>query len=189
MPRSIFPSMIASTSGSTSASTSWIDFGFDAGPHCLFDCSVTLRSDSSWGTYLGDPAIDPVAGQFGNAQPVCLNASAPPTCPPGAKLYGFPGPSWQTDLSSISGAEWIWGPDSHLTMTSDDAVFYFVKKVLLPGPATGFLRIGCSGRPRLRSTSTDTSSRASGARRTRTGAGRRRRAPQRVRSLVGARRR
>jgi hypothetical protein len=109
--------------------------GTDALPTCSgATCSVTFVSDSSWGAYDGDPAITPSARNLGMAQPICLNATSPPSCPTGALLYGNLGTGWAFSLATIAGAEWIWGPGIAASDVADLRRFYF-SRVFIVGLA------------------------------------------------------
>ena len=95
--------------------------------------TLTVVSDTTWkvsGTPFGTNA--PVL--LGTAEAVCLNASAPANCPPGAVLYGAAGTGWLADLSSIPGAIWIWAPGiTGQTYPADLQAFWFSKVVNVPG--------------------------------------------------------
>jgi len=83
-------------------------------------------SDTSWA----------VNGGF--AQAVCLNSSAPATCPAGATIYGYAGAGWGTNLAAIPGAAWILGPGvTGATTPAELANFTFTKSFFLNGTPTG----------------------------------------------------
>src|SRR4051812_25959912 len=67
--------------------------------------TVWVVSDSTWAV------TNPTGTFLGFAQNVCLSAGVPSNCPAGAMLYGYPHRGWETNISSIPGATWIWAPD------------------------------------------------------------------------------
>lgn len=104
--------------------------------------TITFASGPTWQAFDADPA-GPGATLLGNAQNVCLNASAPSGCPPGALLYGWPGGGWFANLAAIPGANWIWGPGvTAATRPAELAQFYFAKTIDVPGtPTAAVLRV------------------------------------------------
>src|SRR5215471_13159112 len=78
---------------------------------CDGECTLSFASGADWRAYDDDPASNAGAIFLGSAQPVCLNASAPPNCPANAFNYGLAGSAWGVSLSMIPGALWIWGPN------------------------------------------------------------------------------
>jgi len=88
-------------------------------------------SDTTWQVFDADPSLGPV-NSLGNAQLVCLNAYAPSPCPPGATLYGWSPGGWTADLSSISGAHWIWAQNiTGQTSPAEYNKYYFSKTIQL----------------------------------------------------------
>jgi hypothetical protein len=85
------------------------------------------------------------------AQNVCLNASAPVNCPPGATVYGHPAAGWQADLGPIPGATWIWAPSvDGRTMGADGAAFAFRKSINVPGqPTAGAVHVAVDDLARI----------------------------------------
>jgi len=110
---------------------------------------LPIVSDTTWRVY------DINGVDLGNAQNVCLNASAPSNCPIGAMpsptLYGYPSLSgWNPKLSSTSTpqakliwaqATWIWAPRTRvdalpltgLTTPAANASFSFKKEFYICG--------------------------------------------------------
>lgn len=85
---------------------------------------------------------DSLNSTIGFAQFVCLRPTTPANCPAGATNYNFAwtGTSiWDTDLSSIPGAGWIWAPGiSGLTPNASLASYSFSKSFDLgPAPVSG----------------------------------------------------
>lgn len=95
--------------------------------------SVSFSSGPGW------TAADSGGTPIGNAQNVCLNASAPSPCPAGATLWGYGGSGWGQSLAAIAGATWIWAPG--LTGTSPNASlarYSFSNTITVGGtPVTG----------------------------------------------------
>jgi hypothetical protein len=98
-------------------------------------------SDASWTVYEMNPIEDASARPLGPAQPVCLNALSPTTCPSGAVSWDYTGTEWETDLSSIPGAAWIWAPVLSATSPADLQRFVFVRQFQLGVRPTGTLAI------------------------------------------------
>ena len=99
--------------------------------------TLTFVSDTTWEVTDADPSGPGPVNSLGFAQKVCLHASAPSPCPSGATLYGFPSTGWSADLSSISGAAWIWAPGiTGATSPAFPAEFFFSKAFNLPGAPT-----------------------------------------------------
>lgn len=99
--------------------------------------TIPFVSDTTW-------IVSDTAGTFlGSAQNVCVNASVPSNCPPGATLYGFAGGGWMADLSDIPSATWIWAPGiTGETSPAFPAEFFFSKTFNLPGtPIAGTLSV------------------------------------------------
>lgn len=88
-------------------------------------------------TFASDPTWLPAS------QNVCLNASSPSPCPPGATLYGYSGSGWTANLSSIPGATWIWAAGiTGATMPAFPAEYTFSKTFDIQGvPLGGSLSI------------------------------------------------
>jgi len=102
---------------------------------------LTVVSDTTWAVR----AISKTSGLptvLGRAEAVCLNAVAPPNCPPDAVQYGA-SDGWFADLSSIPGAIWIWAPNIEgSTPRADLQTFWFSKVITLPAePLTGSISI------------------------------------------------
>ena len=98
--------------------------------------TIGFVSDSSWEVFQG-------SGFIGNAQTVCLNATAPVNCPAGAVLYGVVG-GWGANLTSIPDAHWIWAPGVSGNTSPIQLVGYsFVKSFTVngTGPLTGSIKI------------------------------------------------
>jgi hypothetical protein len=88
---------------------------------------------------------------FATAKRVCLNASFPANCPPGAFLYGSEATDWRADLSSIPDAKWIWRGDTNLQAIGDLATFRASKTVIIPGmPLSATLYIAVDDFARIR---------------------------------------
>ena len=88
--------------------------------------TITFVSDPTW-----------------SGQNVCLNAFSPLVCPAGATVYGYPGSGWGTDLSTISGARWLWMSGVTGSSASYPAVASFSKSFSPPGtPISGSISIG-----------------------------------------------
>src|SRR5262249_46468778 len=64
------------------------------------DAQVNVVSDTTW------TVSDANGNPLGNAQNVCLNATAPSNCPAGATQYGYGGNAWTANLTGIPGATW-----------------------------------------------------------------------------------
>lgn len=100
--------------------------------------TINIVSDTTW------TVSDSNGTDLGNAQNVCLNATAPSNCPAGATLYGYPhGGGWTADLSSILGATWIWAPNiTGTTSPAANAEFTFQKQFYLCGaPRDGTISV------------------------------------------------
>jgi hypothetical protein len=93
-----------------------------------FGFTITFASDATW-----------------SAQNVCVNALSPPNCPLGATLYGTggAGAGWPADLSSISGATWIWASGiTGATSPAYPAEYTFSKAFDLPDiPGAGSISV------------------------------------------------
>lgn len=100
--------------------------------------TVAIVSNTHW------TVTDASGHPIGNAQAVCLNASAPLGCPAGATRYGYPLPAWTADLSGIPGATWIWAPGvTGATSPAASAEFTFTAAFYLCGPpASGTIFLG-----------------------------------------------
>ena len=98
---------------------------------------ITFTSGPDWQVYAANPSGSATTS-LGLAQQVCLNYSSPQSCPNGAIVYGNPaGGGWSADLSSISGAFWIWAPKVTGSTTKADLKYYYFSKTLeLPGSPT-----------------------------------------------------
>src|SRR6266550_5641362 len=101
------------------------------------DVTINVVSDTNW------TVSDANGNSLGNAQNVCLNATAPSNCPAGATLYGYAGPDWTANLSSIPGATWIWAPNiTGATSPAANAEFSFEKQFYLCGdPQPGTISV------------------------------------------------
>jgi hypothetical protein len=110
--------------------------------HADYTVKTKFASNTGWGVYNADPATGG-ATLLGAAELVCLNASAPAPCPSGAIQYGYPGAGWSADLSSISGASWIWAPGvTGSTAPAELQQFYFSKTFSLRGePDAGYIAL------------------------------------------------
>ena len=95
-----------------------------------------------WGVFTDDPGAAARSqgnglGFVGGAQEVCLNASAPTSCPSGAFLYGFPVNGWFADLSILPRAAWVWAPGiTQGESPAEFASYYFSRSFVLAGPPT-----------------------------------------------------
>jgi hypothetical protein len=100
---------------------------------------IRVASDATWTVTDADASVGPALALPAAAQPVCLNASAPASCPAGATQYGWPGGGWGADLSAIPGAQWIWAPGiDGTTSPADVDAYFFTTTVAVPGtPASG----------------------------------------------------
>jgi len=81
--------------------------------------TYNIVSDTHWSV------TDSNGSPLGNAQNVCLNASAPVNCPgpANATLYGYTLPAW---AASLPGAHWIWAPNiTGTTSHAGNAEFTF----------------------------------------------------------------
>lgn len=96
-----------------------------------------IISDSNWEVYDSQDKL------LGMAQNVCLNATAPTNCPPGATLYGYAPSGWSANLSSMPSATWIWAPNiSGATSPAANAEFTFKKMLIICGnPVSGTISI------------------------------------------------
>ena len=102
---------------------------------------MTFVSDTSWAVYNNDPALGS-ATLLGSSQFVCLSASVPSNCPPGATIYGHTGGGWTADLSSIPDAHWIWAPGINgTTSPAEFHQFYFSKTFQLASKTFGLVSI------------------------------------------------
>jgi hypothetical protein len=146
----------ATSVGGATGAGGQVDAGSDALPTCAGTvCSIAFASDGTWRTYDADPASVPGAHAGNLAQPVCLNASAPPNCPSGAFLYGVPVVAWTTDLTTIPGAQWIWAPDIVATDVSDLRKVFVSRTFLLGASPSGQLRITADDAARVLVNGTD----------------------------------
>ena len=94
--------------------------------------TTNVHSDSTW------TVADTNGNYLGNAQNVCLTATAPSNCPAAATLYGYALPAWTADLSSIPGATWIWAPNiTGTTSPAANAEFTFQKQFYICGAPQG----------------------------------------------------
>ena len=94
--------------------------------------TTNVHSDGTW------TVSDTNGSYLGNAQNVCLNATAPSNCPAAATLYGYRLPAWTADLSSIPGATWIWAPNiTGTTSPAANAEFTFQKQFHICGAPQG----------------------------------------------------
>jgi hypothetical protein len=128
----------ATETGSGGASFS--DAAADALPTCSGTCVIPFASSSEWAAYDDDPASNSAAQSLGNALPVCLNATSPANCPPGAVLYGF-GNAWAVDLSTVPGALWIWGPGTTASGPADLKRFAFSRTFMLGATPSGTISV------------------------------------------------
>ena len=128
----------------------------DALPTCTGTiCTVAFGSDGTWPAYDGDPTVMPAARNLGFAQPVCLNATSPPSCPGGALLYGVVGAGWSFSLTSIPGARWIWSPGIAANDLSDLRKVYFSRSFSLGLAPAGQISIGADDAARVVVNGTD----------------------------------
>jgi hypothetical protein len=99
--------------------------------------TINIVSDTTW------TVSDSNGTDLGNAQNVCLNATTPSNCPPGAMPYGYTLGGWTADLSSIPGATWIWAPNiTGATSPAANAEFTFQKEFYLCGaPKDGTISV------------------------------------------------
>jgi hypothetical protein len=109
--------------------------------------TTSFASGPDWATFDADPGTHPQShgsGSLGLAQNICLDAFFPPSCPPGATLYGNHSGGWTADLSAISGATWIAAPGiTGQTPGADLAEFYFSRQIILSGhPVDGIVFVG-----------------------------------------------
>lgn len=75
---------------------------------------------------------------LGNAQTVCLNATSPSNCPPGATLMDYPFAGWFADISGTPGALWIWAPNITGESTgAENAEFVFETQFFICGAPQG----------------------------------------------------
>jgi hypothetical protein len=104
--------------------------------------TLTVVSDTTWQVSGAISTKTSFPLPMGDAEAVCLNASNPPNCPPGAVLYGS-GAGWLADLSSIPGAIWIWAPGvTGQTSPADLQTFWFSKVINVPAtPSSGSISI------------------------------------------------
>jgi hypothetical protein len=98
--------------------------------------TVEFVSGADWRAYTELPARPVKRGPtfLGTAQLVCPNATSPPSCPPGATLYGWIGTgAWSASLAAIPGAAWIWAPGvTGATSPAELARYAFAAHVFLP---------------------------------------------------------
>src|SRR5436190_4918886 len=130
-------------------------------PNATQASTVNIVSNTVW------TVTDAGGNPLGNAQNVCLNATAPSNCPPGATLYGYLLAAWTANLSSIPGATWIWAPNiTGATSSAENAEFTFEMVFYLCGPpASGTIFLGAdnnaevfiNGASAARSTNSDQS--------------------------------
>lgn len=99
---------------------------------------ISFSSDSTW-------SVSQSNQELGAAITVCLNDVAPTNCPASATLYNYTGNGWDTDLSSIPGANWIWAPNiTDQTPNASLDSYSFSKIVNLPvAPVTAQIFIAC----------------------------------------------
>jgi hypothetical protein len=100
----------------------------------------------------GSPTVSFSSGPtYATAKRVCLNASHPANCSPGAFVYGTAATDWRANLSSIPDAKWIWRADTNLQSIGDLATFRASKTVNVPGtPRQGTLYIAVDDFARIR---------------------------------------
>ncbi|HSS99688.1 MAG TPA: hypothetical protein VLK33_21790 [Terriglobales bacterium] len=86
-----------------------------------------VTSDTTW------TVTDSNGNSLGNAQNVCLNATAPANCPTGATSYGYAGNAWTATLPAQGGTPtWIWAPGiKGSTSPAGHQVFTFQKNFYL----------------------------------------------------------
>ena len=98
--------------------------------------TAAFVSDADWRVYTELPkrAHKRAPTFLGTAQLVCPNATSPPTCPPGAVLYGWVGTgAWSASLTAIPGAAWIWAPGvTGTTSPAENARYVFAAHVFIP---------------------------------------------------------
>jgi hypothetical protein len=105
------------------------------------DGPLTFASGPAWPSYAGDlQGTD--GGSIGGPALVCVNASTPPTCPPGALLYGPSGTGgWSAMLSLAPSAQWIWRGDVSLGAPADLQYAVFEKHFVLGANPTGSIQV------------------------------------------------
>jgi RHS repeat-associated protein len=121
-----------------------------AGPERAVAQNAVLRlvSDETWRSQVWNGSI---YTDVGPAQKYCLNATAPPFCPPGATLFGYNQPGWSANLASIPGAAWIWRPGvTGATLSADLAEVRFLREFMLPGaPVSGHISLAVDSAARV----------------------------------------
>ncbi len=106
-----------------------------AHPTAAQTTTTTFVSGPSWNT------ADAFGNSLGGAQYVVVNSQYPTVQPPGATDYGVvtTSPVWTADISSISGAYWIWAPGiTGATPNASLAQYSFSNQFFLAGmPQSG----------------------------------------------------
>jgi hypothetical protein len=120
------------------------------GAECDGPCQVSFASGSDWSVYDDDPATNPSAHRLGGAQPVCLNATAPPSCPAGAVIYGYPGGFWSVSLLPVPGALWVWGPGVSPTAPADLQRFFFSRVFVVGTQPRGHISVAADDAAEIR---------------------------------------
>jgi hypothetical protein len=111
------------------------------GGECGGPCRVSFASGPDWSVYDDDPATNSSAHKLGAAQPVCLNPMAPPSCPAGAVIYGFPGNGWSFSLLTVPGALWVWGPGVSPNDPADLKRFFFSRVLAIGRQPRGHITL------------------------------------------------
>lgn len=117
---------------------------------CAGPCKVSFASGPDWPVYDDDPATNPSARKLGAAQPVCLNPTAPPGCPSGAVIYGFPGNGWSFSLLTVPGAMWVWGPGVSPTDAADLKGFFFSRVFAVGNQPRGHISVAADDTAEIR---------------------------------------
>lgn len=117
---------------------------------CDAPCKVSFASGPDWLVYDDDPATNPSARKLGPAQPVCLNATAPPGCPSGAVIYGFAGNGWSISLLTVPDALWVWGPGVSPDGPADLKRFFFSRQVMVGRQPRGHISVAADDAAEIR---------------------------------------
>jgi hypothetical protein len=103
-------------------------------------CSTAFASGPDWASFPGDlQGAD--GGSLGPASIVCLSASVPADCPPGAVVYTSGGSGWSMDTSAIPGARWIWRADVSPSGPADLQFAVFQKTFVLGASPAGTIQM------------------------------------------------
>ncbi|MEO7427256.1 MAG: hypothetical protein ABI036_18860 [Fibrobacteria bacterium] len=106
-------------------------------PSIVQAVTVNIVSDATWSV------LDTNMNDLGTAQQVCLSPTSPANCPTTATKYGYPYPGWNTNLTTIPGAKWIWASNiTGATTGAANATFIFTKQFYLCGsPTSGSISV------------------------------------------------